>query len=150
MPQSLASVYLHVVFSTKNRAPFITPDLGARLHPYLTAIVIGNGTKVLDVGGVADHVHLLLSFGRSEKIADVVRDIKAGSSRWVHDTFPRLRDFAWQNGYGAFSVGFRELPAVRAYIAGQEEHHRRASFQDEYRGLLREHGIEWDELYVWD
>ena len=150
MPQSLASVYLHVVFSTKNRAPLITPDLAARLYPYLAGTALGTGTKALDVGGVADHVHLLVSFGREVKIADVVRELKAGSSRWVHDTFPDRREFAWQNGYGAFSVGFRELPAVKAYIAGQEEHHRQTSFQDEYRGLLREHGLEWDERYVWD
>src|SRR5436309_10700974 len=149
MPQSLASVYLHIVFSAKNRAPFITPEIAARLYPYLAATALGNGTKALDVGGMPDHVHLLLSFGRGEAIADVVKTLKAGSSRWVHDTFPDLREFAWQNGYGAFSVGYRELPAVRAYIAGQEEHHRKTSFQDEYRGLLRAHGLEWDERYLW-
>ncbi len=150
MPQSLAAVYAHLVFSTKNRAPLIAPDLRPRLYPYLAATALGNGTKVLDIGGVPDHVHLLVSFGREVTVAETVRTLKAGSSRWVHDTFPGRREFAWQNGYGAFSVGFPELGAVRAYLAGQEEHHREASFQDEYRGLLRRHGLEWDERYVWD
>jgi REP element-mobilizing transposase RayT len=150
MPQSLASVYLHVVFSTKNRAPLITPDLARRLHPYLAAIALGNGTKALDIGGMPDHVHLLLSFGREVTIAETVKKLKGSSSRWVHDTFPGHRAFAWQNGYGAFSVGYPEMGAVRAYIATQEEHHREATFQDEYRILLRRHGLEWDERYVWD
>ena len=150
MPQSLASVYLHVVFSTKNRAPAITSDLQPRLYEYLAGIARGAGTKLLDAGGVADHVHLLVSFGRELTIAELVRTLKAGSSRWVHDTFPGRRDFAWQAGYGAFSVGFPELGAVRAYIAGQEEHHRAVSFQDEFRAMLTRHGVEWDERYVWD
>ena len=99
MPQSLASVYLHIVFSTKNRAPLISSDLRARLYPYLAAIALGNGTRMLDIGGVADHVHLLVSFGREVTIADTVKTLKAASSRWVHDTFPDQRAFAWQTGY---------------------------------------------------
>lgn len=150
MPQSLAAVYLHVVFSTKHRVPAITPDLQTRLNEYLAGIARGIGAKQLDAGGVADHVHLLLSIGREHTIAGLVRELKAGSSRWVHDTFPGRRDFAWQAGYGAFSVGFPELGSVRAYIANQEEHHRTTTFQDEYRALLTRHGVEWDERYVWD
>ena len=150
MPQSLASVYLHVVFSLKNRAPFITPDLARRLHQYLAATALGNGTKALDIGGMPDHIHLLLSFGREVTIADTVKTLKAGSSRWVHDTFSSRHEFAWQNGYGVFSVGYPELGAVRAYITGQEEHHRQTTFQDEYRELLRRHGMEWDDRFVWD
>ena len=150
MPQSFASVNLHVVFSTKNRAPAITPDLRQRLYQYLAGTALGNGTKLLDVGGVPDHVHLLLSFGREVTIAETVRTLKAGSSRWVHDAFPGRADFAWQAGYGAFSVGYPELAAVQAYIAGQEQHHQSETFQDEYRRLLTRHGIEWDERYVWD
>jgi putative transposase len=150
VPQSLASVYLHVVFSTKGRAPLITPDLRSSLYPYLTAIALGNGTKFLDVGGMPDHVHLLVSFGREVTIADTVKTLKSGSSRWVHDTFPALRQFAWQSGYGSFSVGYPELAAVKAYIANQEEHHKVTTFQDEYRDFLRRYGLEWDERYVWD
>lgn len=150
MPQSLASVYLHVVFSTKHCVPAIAPDLQPRLYQYLAGTASANEAKLLDAGGVADHVHLLISLGRETTIAGLVRTLKAGSSRWVHDPFPGRRDFAWQAGYGAFSVGFPELPAVRAYIAGQEEHHRAGSFQDEFRGLLTRHGVAWDERYVWE
>ncbi|MBX9622629.1 MAG: transposase [Gemmataceae bacterium] len=150
MPQSLASVYLQVVFSTKNRAPAITPDLRPRLDQYLAGTAVGTGTKLVDAGGVDDHVRLLVPLGRELTIADLVRTLKAGSSRWVHDTFPGRREFAWQAGYGAFSVEFLDLGAVRAYIAGQEQHHRAATFQDEFRALLTRHGIEWDERHVWD
>ena len=149
MPQSFASVYLHIVYSTKKREPFITPELRTQLYPYLAATAQHNGTKTLDIGGMPDHVHLLLSFGREVTIADVVKAIKGTSSRWVHDMFPHI-PFEWQAGYGSFSVGFPELPALRAYIANQETHHKNVTFQDEYRELLSRHGLEWDEKYVWD
>lgn len=150
MPQSLASVYLHVVFSTKNRAPFITAELAPRLYQYLTGVALGNETRLVDVGGVADHVHLLLSFGREVTIADTLKALKGGSSRWVHDTFGELRPFAWQAGYGIFSVGYPELGVVKAYIAGQAEHHQNQSYQDEFRHLLTTNGRTWDERFVWD
>jgi REP element-mobilizing transposase RayT len=150
MPQSLASIYVHLVFSTKNRAPMITGALTPRLYPYLSAVGLGNGTKVLDIGGMPDHVHLLVSLGREVTIADTVKALKASSSRWIHDTFATHREFAWQNGYGVFSIGYPELPALRAYIAGQEEHHQTVGFQDEYRDLLTRYGLAWDERYVWD
>jgi len=150
MPQSLASVYLHIVFSTKNRAPFITADLRPRLYPYLAATALGNATKMLDIGGVEDHIHLLLSFGREVTIADTVKTLKTASSRWVHDTFPNRREFAWQTGYGAFSVGYPDLEDVRNYLARQEEHHKATTFQEEYRALLQRYGLNWDERYVWD
>jgi putative transposase len=150
MPQSLASVYLHLVFSTKNRAPLISPELRKRLYPYLTAIDLGRGTKTLDIGGVADHVHILVSFGREMTISDTAKTLKTASSRWIHDTFPNLREFGWQNGYGAFSIGYPDLDDLRAYFARQEEHHKTRTYQDEYRALLRRYGLEWDERYVWD
>jgi putative transposase len=150
MPQSLASVYLHFVFSTKNRAPLITADLRKRLYPYLAGTALGNETKMLDIGGVEDHIHLLVSFGRQVTIADTVKTLKAASSRWVHDAFPNMREFAWQNGYGAFSIGYPDLSDLKAYFARQEEHHKTVSFQDEYRGFLRRYGLSWDERYVWD
>jgi REP element-mobilizing transposase RayT len=150
MPQSFASVYLHVVFSTKNRLPQITPEITTRLYQYLAGTALGNETKLIDVGGVADHVHLLLSFGREVTIADTVKTPKGSSSRWVHDTFGEEQPFAWQAGYGAFSVGYPELGAVKAYIAGQAEHHKQETFQDEYRRLLTLNGRTWDERFVWD
>lgn len=149
MPQSLASVYVHVVFSTKQRMPFLTPELRAQLYPYLGGTALGAGTKVLAVGGMPDHVHMLVSFGREVTIAETVKTLKGGSSRWVHDRFPSL-PFQWQSGYGAFSIGFRDLDALRSYIANQESHHAYADYQCEFRGLLRDHGVEWDEKYVWD
>jgi REP element-mobilizing transposase RayT len=150
VPQSLAAVYLHIVFGTKNRTPFIAPDLRERPYPYLAATAPGNGTKVLAIGGVSDHIHLLISFGREVTIADTIKTLKAASSRWVHDTFPDRREFAWQNGYGAFSVGYTNLDAVREYLAGQEEHHKVTTFQEEYRTLMQRAGLTWDERYVWD
>ena len=150
MPQSLASVYLHIVFSTKNRAPLITPELCPRLYQYLAATALGNGTMILSLGGMPDHVHLLLSLGRDVKISDTVKTLKGGSSRWVHETFGEIRPFAWQAGYGVFSVGYPELGAVKAYIAGQAEHHSDRTYQDEFRELLTRNGVEWDERYVWD
>ncbi|VTT98580.1 transposase : Transposase OS=Fimbriimonas ginsengisoli Gsoil 348 GN=OP10G_1460 PE=4 SV=1: Y1_Tnp [Gemmataceae bacterium] len=150
MPQSLASVYVHLVFSTKNRMPRITPDLRTRLYPYLAAIDLGRGTKVLDIGGVADHVHVLTAFGREVTIADTVKALKGASSRWVNETFAAELPFAWQNGYGAFSIGYPDLLALKGYLAGQEEHHRLTEYQDEYRELLSHNGLVWDEKYVWD
>ena len=150
MPQSFSAVYLHVVFSTKDRRPLITADVSLRLHEYLAGVARGNDCRLTAVGGVADHVHLLVSLGRKITIADLLREVKAGSSRWVHDTFPEMSGFAWQSGYGAFSVSASMLGRVTAYIETQAEHHTTQTFQDEYRELLRRHGVEWDERYVWD
>jgi REP-associated tyrosine transposase len=150
VPQSFAAVHLHVVFSTKNREPLIGPDLAPRLYEYLAGTARGNGCRLTTAGGVADHVHLLVSLGREIAIADLVRELKAGSSRWIHDTLPDLHRFAWQSGYGAFSVSFGLLDRVKGYIANQAEHHKSQTFQDEYRDFLRQHGIAWDERYVWD
>ncbi len=150
MPQSLASVYLHIVFSTKNRVPSITPEITPRLYQYLAATALGNETKLLDIGGMPDHVHLLLSFGREVTIADTVKTLKGSSSRWVIDTFNGDQHFAWQAGYGAFSVGYPELGSVKTYIANQAERHRDTTYQDELRALLTLHGKTWDERFVWD
>jgi len=150
MPQSLAAVYLHVVFSTKNREPMIDPDLAARLFPYIGGVLRGNKNVLLTSGGMPDHVHLLISMGREQSISEMVGSLKSASSRWVHDTFPDRGGFGWQNGYGAFSVSPTHIEAVRAYIANQDEHHKARTFQDEYREFLQRYGIEFDERYVWD
>ncbi len=150
MPQSLVSLHLHVVFSTKHREPLITPDLAPRLYGYVGGIVCETGSVLIAAGGMPDHIHLLVSLGRQACVADLVRDVKANSSRWVHDTFPDRSRFAWQAGYGAFAVSISMVGRVRGYIANQEEHHRRRTFQDEFREFLKAHGIEWDERYVWD
>lgn len=150
MPQSFAAVYCHIVFSTKNREPRIKSAWSERLFQYIGGIVANRRGELIAAGGTADHVHLLVSLGREWSLADLLRDLKAGSSKWVHDQFPAERDFAWQTGYGAFSVSASNLDVVKRYIANQEKHHSSMSFQDELRELLRKHGIEWDERYIWD
>ena len=150
MPQSHAAVYLHVVFSTKNREPRLTPNFTPRVYEYLGGVAHGNGCRLLTAGGIADHVHLLVSLGRPITIADLVKQVKAASSRWVHDTFAERREFAWQAGYGAFSVSPADAVAVVEYILNQEEHHRTTTFQDEFRDFLRRHEVAFDERYVWD
>jgi REP element-mobilizing transposase RayT len=151
MPQSLSAVYIHLVFSTKDRRPFLRdkPTRDA-LHSYL-----GGVSKQLDcppilVGGVEDHVHLLARFGRTLTQAEWVKELKRISNLWLKERGRDCADFEWQGGYADFSVSQSNLEAVKQYIAGQEEHHRKIGFQDELRALLRKHEIEWDEKYVWD
>lgn len=151
MPQSLAKVYVHIVFSTKYRYPFLTDkNIRSEMHAYLGGTCNELDSPVLTVGGVADHVHVLCRLTRNLSIAKVVGDMKRSSSKWIKTKGTLLRKFAWQNGYGAFSVGQSEVERVRKYIEGQEEHHRRKAFQEEYRSFLNEFGVEYDERYVWD
>ncbi|MHA3771677.1 IS200/IS605 family transposase [Verrucomicrobiota bacterium sgz303538] len=151
MPQSLSTVYLHLVFSTKERVPFLRQsDLRAEMHAYLGGVSRKLDCPAVLVGGVEDHVHLLARIGRMIAQAEWVKELKRASSIWIKERDPVLEDFAWQAGYGIFSVSVSSLEFVRGYIEKQEEHHRRMTFQDEYRALLRKHGAEWDERYVWD
>lgn len=148
MPQSFAAIYLHVVFSTKNREPRIENGLQSRLFAYLGGIACECDCVLLAAGGMPDHVHLLTSVARTMSAADVVRILKTNSSLWLHQKI-RRSDITWQDGYGAFSVSHSSLEAVRQYLASQEEHHRKLTFQEEFRELLRRHNIPWDERYVW-
>ncbi|MDB5309487.1 MAG: Transposase like protein [Gemmataceae bacterium] len=150
MPQSFTCLHYHLVFSTRHREPTITPDLRPRLWEYLGGIVRGEGGISLAVGGTADHVHLLATLRQQPALADFVRQLKAGSSGWVHDTFPAAGGFWWQTGYGAFTVSHSVIDTVKAYIANQDEHHRTRTFQDEFRALLTRHGLGFDENYLWD
>jgi putative transposase len=151
IPQSLAKIILHSVFSTKDRRPFLRDkSLRDELHHYIGGILTRHDCQSLIVGGVEDHVHILSTLSRTLEPAEMIKEIKRGSSLWLKTKAPELRDFAWQNGYGIFSVGFSQIPSVRDYIAGQEEHHKKVSFQDEFRELLRRYEIEFDERYVWD
>jgi REP element-mobilizing transposase RayT len=151
MAQSFSAVYVHIVFSTKGRHPFLVNE-GVRqdLHQYIGGIVNHNGAQPLIVGGVEDHVHLLVQVGRSVTIASLVKEIKRASSIWIKEQGVEYREFHWQSGYAAFSIGYREIESVRVYIVGQVEHHRKFSFQDEYRAILIENGIELDEKYMWE
>jgi putative transposase len=149
MPQSFASLHCHVVFSTKHRQPLISFDFQPRLYDYIGGILGNHSCASIAAGGMPDHVHVLVSLGRTISVADMVRLIKSNSSGWVHEEL-RLDDFQWQTGYGAFAVSYSNIDAVKAYFANQERHHRAQSFQDEFRELLRRHELEWDERYVWD
>jgi REP element-mobilizing transposase RayT len=148
MPQSYVCLHYHLVFSIKNRAPAITPEIEPRLWEYLGGLVRGIGGTPIQIGGVEDHVHLLVTLRQEPALSTMLRDIKAGSSGWVHETFPAARDFWWQTGYGAFTVSHSNIDAVKAYIADQREHHGKMSFVDEFRRLLEKHGVEFDEEYL--
>jgi putative transposase len=150
MPSAYLSLHYHLVFSTKHRAPTITLEMAPRLYEYLGGIVRKEGGQLLTVGGMPDHVHLLVRLGATRAISDVLRAIKAGSSGWVHDTFTTAAGFGWQTGYGAFTVSRSNLDAVRQYIEHQEEHHRTRTFQEEFLELLVKHEVEFDEQYLWD
>ena len=148
MPQSLARVPIQLVFSTKNREPVLHQELDERLHSYLAGILKSEGHIPIKVGGFNDHVHLLYYLSRTQTIAKSVEVVKSGSLIWLRRQ--GLEDFHWQNGYGVFGVSESNVPAVVRYIENQREHHKAISFQDELRQLLTEHGIEFDERYLWD
>ncbi len=150
MPGTYTQILLHVVFSTKHREPWITTDLAERLYPYLGGIIRAEKGALYDIGGVADHVHLFLRWRPDASISDLMRTVKSRSSRWVHETFPTLGTFAWQEGYSAFSVSKSQEPAVKKYIANQAQHHANEDFKSELIRMLQAHGIEFDEQYVFD
>jgi REP element-mobilizing transposase RayT len=149
--QSLAQIYLHLVFSTKDRRPFLQClDLREEVHKYLGRACNKLDCPVLRVGGVADHVHILCRLGRTMPPSVLIKELKRDSSKWVKTKAPDLPVFYWQLGNGAFSVSPGHVEALRAYIAKQEEHHHTESFQDEFRRLLTIYGLTWDERFVWD
>jgi len=150
MPQSLSSVLIHLVFSTKNREPFISPAVEAELHPYMATIFRDHDSPSLIIDGTTDHVHMLFALGRTITIADVVEEVKTGSSKWVKTKGREFRNFHWQRGYGAFSIGQSNVGELKRYIRNQKQHHRRVTFEDEYRVFLKRYAIGFDERYVWD
>jgi REP element-mobilizing transposase RayT len=150
MPSTHSNLLYHLVFSTKNRLPLITPNLQEELYRYLGGIIRGEGGILLEIGGINDYVHLLAKFNPSRSVSDMLGDLKANSSRWVNDKKMKLRKFGWQEGFGAFSVSESQVPAVTKYIQSQEKHHRKQTFQAEYIELLNKHNIGYDERYLWD
>jgi REP element-mobilizing transposase RayT len=151
MSQSLAQIYLHIVFSTKDRRPFLqNAAIRDEIHRYLGGTCNNLLCPVLRVGGVADRVHILCRLGREISTAYLVKELKRESSKWIKTRARDLVDFYWQNGYGAFSVSPGHVERVREYIIRQEEHHQATTFQDEFRRLLTKYGLDWDERYVWD
>jgi REP element-mobilizing transposase RayT len=139
-----------IVFSTKHREPWITSDIADRLYPYMGGIVRAENGVLYDIGGVEDHVHLYLRWRPDAAVSQLLRIVKAQSSKWVHDTFPKLEPFAWQEGYSVFTVSKSQEGAVKAYIAGQHEHHKKEDFKSELLRMLRLHEIEFEERYVFD
>jgi REP element-mobilizing transposase RayT len=148
MANTYTSLNYHVVFSTKNREPWLESGIRERLWPYIGGIARDNGMRALEIGGVADHVHLLLSVPASLALSKAVQLLKGGSSHWVKDTFPNIAGFSWQDGYGAFTVSQSQLDVVRKYIRNQEEHHRTKTFEEEYRAFLKKNRVDFDDRYL--
>jgi REP element-mobilizing transposase RayT len=148
MSQSFTNLIYHIVFSTKDRRPLITGACEARLHDYIGGTLRGQDGISLAINGTEDHVHVLAKLRPDEALSDVLRDLKANASGWMHNVFPELKDFSWQRGYGAFTVSASQVAPVRDYIARQKEHHQRESFRDEFIGFLKANGIPFDERYL--
>jgi putative transposase len=149
MPNTYTNLVDHIVFSTKNRQPLITEDFKEELYCYIGGIIRAEGGVQIEVGGIADHVHILAKFKPSIAVSDVIRLIKANSSKWANEGKSK-QGFAWQEGYSAFSVSESQVVAVRRYIRNQEQHHRRQTFQEELVALLDRHGVEYDVRYLLD
>jgi putative transposase len=150
VPQSLAQILVHLVFSTKNRDPVLENSIHIELHAYIGGIVENLDGSLLKAGSVTDHIHLLLAHPRTCAPAELLQEIKTGSSKWLKTRGRRYGAFHWQSGYGMFSVSPSHRPALESYLEGQAEHHRKISFQAEYRTLLQKYGMDYDERYVWD
>jgi REP element-mobilizing transposase RayT len=150
LASTFTNLLYHLVFSTRKRRSLIKPNMEAELYRYFGGIIRGEGGVLLEVGGTTDHVHLLAKFKAAMSVSDMLQRIKGNSSKWINERPERLSRFAWQTGYGAFSVSQSQVDAVRRYIQGQKEHHRRVSFREEFVRMLERHGIEYDEQYLWD
>jgi REP-associated tyrosine transposase len=150
MAHTYCHLRFHAIFSTKNRAPTISPDIRDGLLAYMGGIVRHMGGKTVIAAGTADHVHLLLEFPSHVAVADTLRVLKTNSSRWAHERWPEHRLFGWQTGYAAFSVSKSNLDAVRSYIANQEQHHKKIDFREELLTFLKKNGISYNDRYIWD
>ena len=150
MPQSLARLHIHLVFSTKNREPVLHDAVRDSLHRYMATVLQNFGCPPVLINSVPDHVHILFELGRTVAVSAAVEEVKKISSKWIKTQGDEFGRFAWQAGYGAFAVSESNVAAVREYIAGQQEHHRKKSFQEEYRAFLKRHNVAFDERYVWD
>jgi putative transposase len=150
MPSSYTCLRFHLIWSTKQREPLLSDEVRQRMFSYIGGILRNDGGVLLAAGGMPDHVHLLADIGKVHSVADAVRDIKSNASGWIHQTYPELASFAWQTGYGAFTVSYSNTGSVETYIANQAEHHRRRSFQEEFVEFLQRHEIQYDERYLWE
>jgi len=150
MPQSLSKVIIHIIFSTKDREPWLDKEIRPRMHAYLATICRDLGGEAYRVGGVSDHVHIVTTLPRTLSQADLIEHVKTTSSKWIKGLAPKYGGFHWQRGYADFSVSPSQLGPVLDYVSAQEDHHRTCTFQDEYREFLQKHAIVFDERYVWD
>jgi len=150
MAQSLSNILLHIVFSTKHRRPLIDTTVEPELFAYLAKACNTLDCPSHAIGGTGDHVHIACSLSRTVTVGKLIQELKQDCSKWIKTKGRPYGDFAWQNGYGAFSIGQSQLPNLRRYIANQREHHKRLTFQDEYRELLKRYDVQFDEQYVWD
>lgn len=148
MANSFLSLQVHVVFSTKNRERWISPQVECEVWAYLAGIIKNQGGKALQIGGIEDHVHLLLAMPATLALSNLVKSIKGDSSKWISQTWPSMREFRWQDGYGAFTVGQSQIADTIAYIKNQRQHHQRKSFEEEYKAFLKVHGIGADDKYI--
>src|SRR5215207_1203359 len=149
MPQSLVKILVHIVFSTKDRIRIIPPEFEPQLFGFISGVMRNNGSKLIIAGGDMDHDHFLTSLGRID-VSELIGDVKRESSSWIKKQDARFRDFYWQRGYGAFSIGQSQVPAVSRYIRDQKQHHQQITYQDEFRALCRKYDVEIDERYCWD
>jgi REP element-mobilizing transposase RayT len=150
MPQSLARLHIHLIFSTKSREVMLTDGIRDSLHAYMATVLQNIGCTPVLINSVEDHVHILFDLARTVTVSSAVEDVKKASSKWLKTRGTALGGFSWQAGYGAFAVSESNVAAVRDYIANQQEHHRTKTFQEEYRAFLERHQIAYDERYVWD
>ena len=148
MSQSFTNLLYHLIFSTKERLPLIKPDYEVRLYDYIGGIIRGVGGISLGIGGAADHIHVLTKLRPDKALSDVLRDLKANATGWMHDVFPNVRDFSWQRGYGAFTVSQSNVAGVQQNFAEQKEHHKRVSFRDEFILFLEANQIEFDPRFI--
>jgi REP element-mobilizing transposase RayT len=148
LSQSYTNLIYHIIFSAKDRQPLITDTIQSRLYDYIGGTIRRQGGVSLAINGTEDHVHLLAKLRPDKALSDVLRDLKANASGWMHDLFPELKDFSWQRGYSAFTVGRSDIKQVQGYIARQKEHHQKQSFRDEFIEFMRLNGIEYDERYL--
>lgn len=150
MPQSLSKLLVHFVTSTKNRQPRLTPAIYSELYAYVAATIQAYDCHAVKIGGTSDHIHILLALSKNHSLAKIAEEFKKSSSKWLKTQGDEFADFGWQNGYGGFSVGQSQADDVVRYIETQQEHHRKMTFQEEYREFLRKYQIPFDERYVWD
>ena len=150
MPQSLAQLYVHLIFSSKNREPIIGDPVHADLQAYFGGTLRELHSPAIAIGTLAEHAHLLYRQSKNISLANLVEQVKKSSSRWIKSKGSQYAQFHWQNGYGAFSVSASKLETVKQYVSNQQEHHRRVTFQEEFRRFLKEYGLKYDERYVWD